>query len=41
MYTVSDGLSNEQAFQFNPGVGQITSTVGNPRQIQLALRVVF
>jgi hypothetical protein len=26
---------------FNPGVGQITSTVGNPRQIQLALRIVF
>jgi hypothetical protein len=26
---------------FNPGVGQITSTVGNPRQVQLALRVVF
>jgi hypothetical protein len=26
---------------FNPGVGQITGTVGAPRQIQLALRVVF
>ncbi len=26
---------------FNPGVGQITSTVGNPRQIQVALRIVF
>ena len=26
---------------FNPGVGQITSTVGSPRQIQLALRIVF
>ena len=26
---------------FNPGVGQITSTVGNPRQIQLALRLLF
>ncbi len=26
---------------FNPGVGQITSTVGNPRQIQLALRLAF
>jgi hypothetical protein len=26
---------------FNPGAGQITSTVGTPRQIQLALRLVF
>ena len=26
---------------FNPGVGQITSIVGNPRQIQLALRLLF
>jgi hypothetical protein len=26
---------------FNPGVGQITSTVGTPRQVQVALRVVF
>jgi hypothetical protein len=26
---------------FNPGAGQITSTAGNPRQIQLALRIVF
>jgi hypothetical protein len=26
---------------FNPGVGQITSIVGNPRQIQLALRLQF
>jgi hypothetical protein len=26
---------------FNPGVGQITSIVGNPRQIQLALKLIF
>ena len=30
-----------QRDDLNPGVGQITSTVGNPRQIQLALRLLF